>query len=88
MAGVDDSTVRIWDVNSDRLLRVVSQPTPSTARFTPSGRKLITAQQTGVLKVIDPCPSCENASALLSQAARRVTRKLTPAERRTYLSGF
>jgi hypothetical protein len=75
-------------VSSDRLLRVITLPAPATVRFTPSGRKLITAQMTGVLKVIDPCPSCENASALLSQAARRVTRKLTSAERRTYLSGF
>jgi WD40 repeat protein len=87
-AGVDDNTVRLWDVSSDRLLRVITLPAPATVRFTPSGRKLITAQMTGVLKVIDPCPSCENASALLSQAARRVTRKLTSAERRTYLSGF
>ena len=87
-AGVDDNTVRIWDVNSDRLLRVISLPAPATARFTPSGRKLITAQLTGVLKVIDPCPSCEDAQALLSQAARQVTRKLTQAEQRTYLSGF
>jgi hypothetical protein len=75
-------------VNSDHLLRVVSLPAPATARFTPSGDKLITAQLTGVVKAIDPCPSCEDAPALLSRAARQVTRKLTPAERRTYLSGF
>ena len=87
-AGVDDNTVRIWDVNSDHLLRVVSLPAPATARFTPSGDKLITAQLNGVVKAIDPCPSCEDAPALLSRAARQVTRKLTPAEQRTYLPGF
>jgi WD40 repeat protein len=87
-AGVDDNTIRIWDVNSDRLLRVVTLPAPATARFTPDGKHLIAAQLTGVLKAIDPCPRCEDASGLMALARDRVTRKLTPPERRTYLSGF
>jgi WD40 repeat protein len=87
-AGVDDGTVRIWDVSSDRLLRVLRLQAPAMVRFTPSGRKLVVAQLTGALQVFDPCPACENADALTSRAARRVTRKLTAAERRTYLTGF
>jgi WD40 repeat protein len=86
-AGVDDNTIRIWDVNSDRLLRVVTLPSPATARFTPNGKQLIASQLNGVLKAIDPCPRCENASGLMALARDRVTRKLTPAERRTYLAG-
>jgi WD40 repeat protein len=87
VAGVDDGTIRIWDVSSNRLLRVVTLPAPATARFTPDGKHLIAAQLTGVLKEIDPCPRCENASGLMALARDRVTRKLTAAERRTYLSG-
>jgi WD40 repeat protein len=86
-AGVDDNTIRIWDVKTKRLLRVVTLPAPATARFTPDGKQLIAAQLTGVLKAIDPCPLCENASGLMALARDRVTRKLTAAERRTYLSG-
>lgn len=86
-AGVVDGTVRIWDVTTDRLLRLITLPSPAAVRFTPGGATLITAQLTGVLKAIHPCPSCEDAHALLAEAARQVTRKLTPAETRTYLSG-
>jgi WD40 repeat protein len=87
-AGVDDRTVRVWDVHSGRLLRELSLQAPGAVRFTPDGRRLVTAELTGALSAFDPCPGCENAHALLSEAARRATRRLTPAEQRTYLSGF
>jgi WD40 repeat protein len=87
-AGVDDGSVRIWDVSSHRLLRVLQGQAPAGARFTPSGRKLVAAQLTGALEVFDPCPACEDAHGLLGRATERATRKLSPAERRTYLSGF
>jgi WD40 repeat protein len=87
-AGVVDGTVRIWDTASGRLMRELPLQTAVAVRFTPDGRKLVTTELNGVMRVFDPCPGCGNADALLSEAARRVTRQLTPAEKKTYLSGF
>jgi hypothetical protein len=38
----------------------------------------------GTIRLWDACTDCENPSALLSLAKQRVTRQLTPAERRTF----
>jgi WD40 repeat protein len=84
--GIADKTVRIWDVASRRLLRVLPLAAAATARFTPNGRRLVVSDLTGALKVIDPCPSCQDTRALLVQAKRRVTRGLTSAERQSLAS--
>jgi hypothetical protein len=41
-----------------------------------------------VLSLFRPCPGCDNEEMLMDVAAHRVTRKLSAAERQTYLSGF
>ena len=87
-AGAADKTVRVWDVADQRLLRELPLQAAAAARFTPDGHSLIAMELTGVISVFAPCPGCENAHALQSEGARRATRKLTAAERRTYLSGF
>src|SRR5262249_52477548 len=87
-AGVTDKTVRIWDVSSGRLLRELPMQDAVAARFTPDGRHLLATQLNGAMALFDPCPGCGNPKALLADAAKRVTRKLTAAEEKTYLSGF
>jgi WD40 repeat protein len=87
-AGVADKTVHIWDVATGRLLRQLPLQSAAVARFTPNGSKLVVGQRTGALSVYDACPGCDSPKALLSEAARRASRQLTPQERRTYLSGF
>jgi WD40 repeat protein len=87
-AGVTDHTIRIWDLRKNRLLRKVPLQDSVMVRFTPNGRTLIAAELSGALMTFDPCPGCENEKALMSAAAKRVTRKLTAGERSRYLSGF
>jgi hypothetical protein len=88
VAGAVDKTVRIWDTASGRLLRELPLDDAAAAKFTPDGRRLMTIELDGVLRLFDACPGCGDAHALLGEAARRATRQLTPAERKTYLSGF
>jgi len=45
-----------------------------------------TLDYAGVIRVWDACTDCQNPTALLALAQTRVTRQLTPAERRTFLS--
>jgi WD40 repeat protein len=87
-AGAADGIVRVWDVKSGRLLREIPLQTTDAVRFTADGRKLLAAQVTGVLTLFNPCPACGDEKALMAEAANRVTRKLSEAERKTYLSGF
>jgi len=39
----------------------------------------------GTIRIWDACTACQNASALLAIADKRVTRQLTPYERQTFL---
>jgi hypothetical protein len=43
-----------------------------------------TLDYAGVIRVWDACTYCQNPTALLALAQTRVTRQLTPAERRTF----
>ena len=83
-----DRTVRIWDPGSGAQLRVIDHAHPVTAvAFTPDGRDVVSGDDQGTVRVWDACTGCRSAGALLALAHRRVTRSLTPVERRTFLGG-
>jgi hypothetical protein len=47
----------------------------------------VTIDAANVVRVWDACSDCGNAQALLTLAKSRVTRALTPQERRTFAVG-
>jgi len=82
-----DHTVRIWDAHTGLQLRVLDHPDAvNNVAFTPDGKSVATLDFNGTIRIWDACTDCENASALLALAKQRVTRQLTPAERRTFLT--
>ena len=79
-----DATLRIWDARSLNLLRVMRSPAPLTgAVFTPDSRDVFGFDNQDV-REWDACTACGDAKALLRIARTRVTRRLTPQERRTF----
>ena len=81
-----DGTARIWDAHTGQPLRILDDPTSLYAiTFSPNGRKVTTLDYAGVINTWDTCTDCRNPQALLALAQERVTRPLTPAERRTFL---
>jgi WD40 repeat protein len=84
----DDGTADIYDAHTFGLLRTIHDPgAVSGAVFTPNNRDLLTWDSNGVLAEWDACTYCQSPRALLALAATRVTRQLTPAERRTFRVG-
>jgi WD40 repeat protein len=83
-----DDTARVWDAKTLRVLRILRHPDPVYGvSFTPDSRDLVTIDSANVVRVWDACTDCENARALLALAKSRVTRALTPQERRTFAVG-
>jgi WD40 repeat protein len=83
-----DHTARIYDAHSLQALRVWEHPDPAiVVGFSPDSRQLDTADTDNVIRVWDACTACENPKALLALAAKRVTRSLTPHERRNFGAG-
>jgi WD40 repeat protein len=81
----DDHTTDIYDPHTFRLLRTIHDGQAVLgAVFTPNSRDLLTWDSNGVIAEWDACTYCQNPRALLALAASRVTRQLTPAERRTF----
>jgi len=81
-----DRTVRVWDTRRGLQLRVIAHDRPVGAvAFSPDGRRLVTGDDRGVLRVSDACSGCRDARTLLAIAARRSTRPLTAVERRSFL---
>jgi WD40 repeat protein len=71
-----------------RVLRILRHPDPVYGvSFTPDSRDLVTIDSANVVRVWDACTDCENARALLALAKSRVTRALTPQERKTFALG-
>ena len=55
-----------------------------SAEFSPDGRSILTAGADGAAQIYQ-CEPCASPDELLALALRRVTRRLTPEERRRYL---
>ena len=84
-AGIDD-TVRIWDARTGQELRELDHPDAvNNVAFSPDGKSLATFDFDGTIRIWDACTACQNAGALLAIADKRITRKLTPYERQTFL---
>jgi WD40 repeat protein len=80
-----DGTARIWDAQTLRLLRIFKHPGPvSYATFTPDSRSVLTLDDASAVREWDACTACGDPKALLALARTRVTRDLTPQERRTF----
>jgi WD40 repeat protein len=80
-----DDTVRIWDAHTLTLLRVIRHPDAVYGvAFTADSQDILTDDGAGVVRELDPCTACENPRGLLAIARTRVTRQLTPQERRTF----
>jgi WD40 repeat protein/class 3 adenylate cyclase/tRNA A-37 threonylcarbamoyl transferase component Bud32 len=82
-AGVD-RTIRIFDAHTLAPLHVIPQPAPVLGvAFTPDSQDVLSWNSNG-LWLWDACTDCQNPTALLALARSRVTRSLTPEERRTF----
>jgi WD40 repeat protein len=80
-----DDTADIYDAHTFRLLRAIHDPAAvQGAVFTPDSQDLLTWDSNNVIAEWDACTDCQNPRALLALAASRVTRQLTPTERRTF----
>jgi len=80
-----DRTARVYDARSLTELRVTQLPQAGQAvAFTTNSRDLLIWDSARALTLWDACTFCENPSALVSLARTRITRPLTPAERREF----
>jgi WD40 repeat protein len=83
-----DRTARVYDARSLTELRVTQLPQAGQGvAFTTDSRDLLIWDSAGTLALWDACTDCENPSALTRLARTRVTRSLTPAERREFSVG-
>jgi WD40 repeat protein len=87
VTGGQDLTARIWEIPSGRPLGVLRGHTASleTSRFSADGRTILTGADDGTARVF-PCDACGSPEQLIERARARVTRALTAAERRRFLS--
>lgn len=83
-----DHTVRIWDDRTWNELRVIDQPqTVFQVLFAPDSASFFTQDDTAEIQRWDTCTDCENPAGLLALGRSRVTRSLTPQERREFAVG-
>jgi WD40 repeat protein len=80
-----DHTVRIFDARTLAELRVIPAPgAVEGVAVTGDSRGVLSWGADSYVRLWDACTDCENPRALLALAHSRVTRSLTPAERRTF----
>jgi len=82
----DAACKRIWP----QQLTVITEPDDSainTAAFCPNGKEIVTASDDGSARVWSNALA-GSTPALVQLAESRVTRQLTPSERKTYLAGI
>ncbi len=65
--------------------RVRSAGTRQQRGLQPGRRSLATLDFQGVIRILPACSDCRDSTALMAEAAARVTRQLTPAERRAFV---
>ena len=81
-----DKSAKVWSPQSGQLLRTLDHPDPVyRVTFSPDSRTLATMDSTGIIRLWDACTDCQDSTALIALANKRVTRHLTPAEQQTYL---
>jgi WD40 repeat protein len=81
-----DGTIRVRAAGDGRTLRILPVSNVGGAGsvgFSPDGEQLLSDDGHSMV-IWDACSLCENARGLLALAGKRVTRQLTPLERRTY----
>jgi WD40 repeat protein len=81
-----DRTVRLWDLRTRRVVGVFGGHDGPVlrARFSASGDQVLTVPEFGAAAVY-ACDACGSLNAVLTRAGNLVRRRLTPAERRTFL---
>ena len=85
-----DGTARIWGTHSHDQLTVVTEfnnAPLNSAAFSPDGTEIVTASDDGTARIWSTELSGP-ISAIRRIAETRVTRQLTPDERKTYLAGM
>ena len=87
VTGGQDQTARLWEVPSGRPLGILRGHDSYllSARFTPDGRSIVTASADGTARVFR-CDACGSIETLIRRARERVTRRLSAAERRQFLT--
>jgi WD40 repeat protein len=87
VTGGQDQTARLWEVPSGRPLGVLRGHNAYliSTEFTPDGESVVTASDDGTARVF-PCDACGSEATLVRRARERVTRGLTAAERRQFLT--
>ena len=79
-------SAKVWSPQSGQLLRTLDHPDPVyRVTFSPDSRTLATMDSAGIIRLWDACTDCQDSTALIALANKRVTRHLTPAEQQTYL---
>jgi WD40 repeat protein len=81
----DDATVRVWDLTlGETLMELPYRARWQNASFSPAGRYLVITDYRGSARLYT-CDVCLSDDDLLALARSRVTRPLTPEQRRTFL---
>jgi WD40 repeat protein len=84
-----DGTARIWSARGRQQLAVLTKPGSrplSSAAFSPDGKQIVTANDDGSVRIWST-ELAGSVQAIERIARMRVTRQLTPSERKTYLVG-
>jgi WD40 repeat protein len=87
VAIADDRNLTLWNAVAAERIQTFPLPRPAAAvSFSPDGGTVMVVDNDGG-SAIYPCSVCRPVDALLRDAKLRVARRLTAAERASYLSG-